>query len=82
VEDEVRRNPGNEAGPGQEISRAMAGPWLAQANINADAWPGMTSAEQAEIKLLKAQIKRLRKDNNILKAATVLFARELDPRNR
>jgi transposase len=56
--------------------------WLAQANINPGAQPGTTCAEQPEIKQLKAQIKRLRKDNNILKAATVLFARELDPRNR
>jgi transposase-like protein len=40
------------------------------------------SAERAEIKQLNAEISRLRKDNEILKAATVLFAKELDPSNR
>ena len=40
------------------------------------------SDEQAEIKTLKAENKRLREDNEILRAATVFFAGELDPRNR
>jgi transposase len=31
---------------------------------------------------LKAENKRLREDNEILRAATVFFAGELDPRNR
>jgi transposase len=36
----------------------------------------------AEIKRLRAEVKKLREDNQILKAATVFFAGELDPRNR
>ena len=44
--------------------------------------PGVTSSESAEIKRLKAENRRLREDNEILKAATVFFAGELDPRNR
>ena len=31
---------------------------------------------------LKAENKRLREDNEILRSATVFFAGELDPRNR
>ena len=31
---------------------------------------------------LKAEVRKLREDNEILKAATVFFAGELDPRNR
>jgi len=36
----------------------------------------------AEIKVLKAKVRRLEEDNAILKAARVFFAGELDPRNR
>jgi transposase len=71
-----------EAGPGQQISRELARWWLAQANSNDGARTGTISAERAEIKQLNAEISRLRKDNEILKAATVLFAKELDPSNR
>ena len=70
-----------EAGPGQQIAREMARQWLVRAEINAAARPGTTTAEQAEINQLKAEIKRLRDDNETLKAAMILFARELDPRN-
>ena len=65
-------------GVGRETSRR----WLVQADINAGSRPGTTSDESAEIKRLKAENKKLREDNEILKAATVFFAGELDPRNR
>jgi len=70
-----------EAGPGQQIARDMARQWLVRAEIKAAVRPGTTTDEQAEINQLKAEIKRLRDENETLKAATVLFARELDPRN-
>ena len=56
--------------------------WALQAEIDAGERPGLTSAENAEIKALKAKVRRLEEDNAILKAATVFFAGELDPRNR
>jgi transposase len=56
--------------------------WALQAEIDAGERPGVTSAENAEIKVLKAKVRRLEEDNAILKAATVFFAGELDPRNR
>ena len=64
------------------VGRETVRRWLVQADINAGARPGATSDEQAEIKRLKAENKRLRDDNEILRAATVFFAGELDPRNR
>jgi transposase len=69
---------GKKLGIGRETARR----WLVQADINAGARPGTTSDEQAEIKKLKAENRRLREDNEILRAATVFFAGELDPRNR
>jgi transposase len=56
--------------------------WALQAEIDAGERPGVRSAENAEIKALKAKMRRLEEDNAILKAATVFFAGELDPRNR
>ena len=56
--------------------------WALRAEIDAGERPGLTSAENAEIKALKAKVRRLEEDNAILKAATVFFAGELDPRNR
>ena len=67
-----------QVGVGQESLRR----WVAQADVDAGDRPGVTSSESAEIKRLKAENRRLREDNEILKAATVFFAGELDPRNR
>ena len=64
------------------VGRETARRWLVQVDVNAGTRSGTTSDEQAEIKRLKAENKKLREDNEILKAATVFFAGELDPRNR
>ena len=64
------------------VGRETARRWLIQSDVNAGARPGVTSDAQAEIKRLKAEVKKLREDNEILKSATVFFAGELDPRNR
>jgi transposase-like protein len=64
------------------VARESVRRWVAQADIDDGARPGTTSEESAEIKRLKAENRRLREDNEILKAATVFFAGELDPRSR
>jgi len=64
------------------IGRETVRRWLVQADVNAGARPGTTSDEHIELKRLRAENKRLREDNEILRAATVFFAGELDPRNR
>ena len=56
--------------------------WAVQAEIDSGERVGTTSEELAEIKALKAKVRRLEEDNAILKAASVFFAGELDPRNR
>jgi transposase len=56
--------------------------WALQAEVDAGERSGTSSEELAEIKALKARVRRLEEDNAILKAATVFFAGELDPRNR
>ena len=64
------------------VGRETARRWLVQADINAGNRPGVTSEEQAEIKKLKAENRRLREDNEILRQASIFFAGELDSRNR
>lgn len=63
------------------MRRCATGP--ARGDIDAgDAPPGVTTGDNEEIRRLRKEIKRLRESNEILKAATVFFAGELDPRNR
>jgi transposase-like protein len=64
------------------VGRETVRRWLVQADVNAGARPGVSSDEQDEIKKLKAENRRLKEDLEILRAATVFFAGELDPRNR
>ena len=56
--------------------------WVIQAEVDGGQRQGATTEELAEIKALKAKVRRLEEDNAILKSATVFFAGELDPRNR
>ena len=56
--------------------------WVQQAQIDAGDQPGTTSAEKARIKQLERENRELREANEILKAASVFFAGELDPRRR
>lgn len=64
------------------LGRETVRRWVVQAEVDAGGRTGVTSEELAEIKALKAKVRRLEEDNAILKSATVFFAGELDPRNR
>ena len=67
-----------QVGVGKESLRR----WVNQAEVDAGERAGVTTSESAEIRRLKAENRRLREDNEILKAASIFFAGELDPRNR
>ena len=54
--------------------------WTRQARIDAQQLPGATSEEQRRIAELEREVRELRRANEILKAASAFFARELDPR--
>jgi transposase-like protein len=53
-----------------------------QAQVDANQVPGATSAEQQRIKDLERENRELKEANEILKSASIFFARELDPRRR
>ena len=63
------------------VSNESVRRWLVQADVDAGARPATASVESAEMRKLRAENKRLREDVEILRAATVFFAGELDPRN-
>lgn len=56
--------------------------WFIQAQVDSGQRRGATSEEIAEIKELKAKVRRLEEDNDILRRASIFFAGELDPRSR
>ena len=54
--------------------------WCKQAAIDAGEHPGTTTNDAQRIKALEAEVRELKRANEILLAASSFFARELDPR--
>jgi transposase len=53
--------------------------WVRQAETDTGKRPGVTSVEAERVKELERENRELRRANEILKAASAFFARELDP---
>jgi transposase len=53
---------------------------MQQAEIDGGQRPGTTSGDKQRITELEREVRELRRANEILKAASAYFARELDPR--
>ena len=53
--------------------------WVRQVEVDGGRRPGTTSAEMERIRELERENRELRRANEILKAASAFFARELDP---
>jgi transposase len=54
--------------------------WLRRSEVDSGRRPGITSEQQERIRELERENRELRRANEILKAASAFFARELDPR--
>ena len=54
--------------------------WVRRAEVDGGRRPGITSEDRERIRELKRENRELRRANEILKAASAFFARELDPR--
>lgn len=54
--------------------------WVRRAEIDEGRRPGTTSEDAAQVKALQAEVRELKRANEILLAASSFFARELDPR--
>jgi transposase len=66
----------------ENVGKESVRRWVIQAQIDGGQRQGVTSDELAEIKALKAKVRRLEEDNEILRRASIFFAGELDPRER
>ena len=54
--------------------------WLRRDEVDQGRRPGVTSQERERIRELEREVRELRRANEMLKAASAFFARELDPR--
>lgn len=54
--------------------------WVRRAEVDAGGRAGLTTDERERLRNLERENKELRRANEILKAASAFFARELDPR--
>ena len=54
--------------------------WVRRAEVDDGRRPGITTEERERLRQLERENRELRRANEILKAASVFFARELDPR--
>jgi transposase len=79
---EARQDPARKAGALQRIGEQLGiNPetlrgWVKQAEIDADHAPGVTTAEAQRIKDLEAEVRELRRANEILKTASVNSTRQ------
>jgi len=56
--------------------------WVVQADVDDGQREGVPTATLEELAALKAENRRLRETNEILRRASIFFAGELDPRSR
>ncbi len=54
--------------------------WVRQAEVDSGGRVGLTTDERERLRKLERENKELRRANEILKAASIFFAQELDPR--
>ena len=62
------------------IHREALRTWIRQAEIDGGQRPGTATGDKQRIAELEREVRELRRANEILKAASAYFARELDPR--
>jgi transposase len=83
---EVRKQTGEQRGAITRVARQLGmnketlRHWINQAEIDDGTRPGTTTADAQRIAELEREVRELRRANEILKAASAFFARELDPR--
>jgi transposase len=56
--------------------------WVRRVQVDGGIRPGLTTDERAKLKALEKENRELRRANEILKAASVFFATELDGQTR
>ena len=65
-----------------DVHRESLRTWVRRAEVDSGSRPGLTTDERARMKDLEREVRELRRANEILKAASVFFATELDGRTK
>jgi transposase len=63
-----------------DVSAESLRRWVRQAEVDAGVRPKVDASEAVRVRELERENLELRRANEILKAASIFFARELDPR--
>ena len=69
-------------GPKLGIGKESLRRWIIQAQVDAGQAPGQTTEERLEMRELRRQLREAEEVIEVLKAASVFFAGELDPRKQ
>jgi transposase len=83
---EIRRETGEKHGVIGRVARELGvgaeslRHWVNQAEVDSGRRPGTSSADAQRIGELEREVRELRRANDILKAASIFFATELDGR--
>jgi len=64
------------------IARESLRRWVAQADIDDGARPGVTTTESEHVRALEQEVRELRRANEILRRAATFFGAELDRQQR
>ena len=62
------------------VHREALRTWVRQAEVDSGKRPGTSTSDAQRIAELEREVRELRRANEILKAASAYFARELDPK--
>jgi transposase len=62
------------------VNRETLRNWVRRAEVDGGKRPGTSTVDSQRISELEREVRELRRANEILKAASAFFARELDPR--
>jgi transposase len=62
------------------VHRESLRAWVRQAEVDGGVRPGRSTGDAERIVELEREVRELRRANEILKAASAFFARELDPK--
>jgi transposase len=83
---EIRRERGSTYGVIPEVAARLGigdqslRAWVKQAEVDDGERPGTSTNDSQRIAELEREVRELQRSNEILKAASAFFARELDPR--
>lgn len=85
---EIRRDTGQKQGAITRVAKELGigveslRNWVNRAEVDSGHRPGLSSGDAQRIAELEREVRELRRANDILRAASIFFAGELDPKSK